>query len=410
MPKHIDEDALRVEVSEDLLSTESLYPLGKLQSETTAPKPQVSSGSSSKQKATLPNTSATSKPCAQSDRQHDAVMEGLKQLQDQQSASLSSLGTAIHSMVSTVKEFMHSSASAGSHKRKRDELSDSDVDEYEGDDDIPESVDLTEAYEKLISADKPPEQLAEGEDNVLVELSKIYDSEGAVSDAVSTQLANLVDKMVKTKLSEENAKDKLAKYNRPQNCENLVSTRVNPQIWAKMRSSSKSRDLRMQKIETSMLKSVHPIISLTDKLLSLKSNPKTVSKEDVSSFLRFALDSLTLMAHSVYEVNLSRRELIRPDLNEQYKQLCSSQTPISKFLFGDDLPKAVKEISETNKVSQRLSYPKQGTNSKHGSNNFRQQGSSYSNRQHFLYQGQGQRRKLPSKFKAHKAAQAEHTK
>ena len=76
---------------------------------------------------------------------------------------------------------------------------------------IPESADLTEAYEKLISADRPPEQLAEGEDNVLAVLPKIYDSEGAVSDAVSTQLANLVDKMVKTKLSEENAKDKLAK-------------------------------------------------------------------------------------------------------------------------------------------------------------------------------------------------------
>ena len=99
-----------------------------------------------------------------------------------------------------------------------------------------------------------------------------------MSDAVSTQF---VDKMVKTKLSEENAKDKLAKYNRPRNCENLVSTRVNPQIWAKTRSSSKSRDLRMQKTETSMLNSMHPIISLTDKLLSLKSNPKTVSKEDV---------------------------------------------------------------------------------------------------------------------------------
>ena len=143
MLKHIDEGALRVEVSEDLLSAELLDPPGKLQSETTAPKPRAFSGSSSKQKATLPKTSGTSKPCAQSDRQHDAVMEGLKQLQDQQSASLSSLGTAIHSMVSTVKEFMHSSASAGSHKRKRDDLSDSDVDEYEGDDDIPESVDLT---------------------------------------------------------------------------------------------------------------------------------------------------------------------------------------------------------------------------------------------------------------------------
>lgn len=108
----------------------------------------------------------------------------------------------------------------------------------------------------------------------------------------------------------------------------------------------------MQKIETSILKSMHPIISLTDKLLALKSKPQNISKEDVSCFLRFTLDSLTLISHSVYEANLIRRELIRPDLNEHYKQLCSSQTPISKFLFGDDLPKAVKEISETNKVSQ----------------------------------------------------------
>ena len=111
------------------------------------------------------------------------------------------------------------------------------------------------------------------------------------------------------------------------------------------------------------------------------------------------------MAHSVCEVNLSRRELIRPDLNQNYKQLCSSQTPISKFWSGDDLPKAVKEISETNKVSKRLSYPKQGTNSKHRCNNFRRQGSSYSNRQqHFLYQSQGQWRKQPSKFRPHKVA------
>ena len=161
-------------------------------------------------------------------------------------------------------------------------------------------------------------------------------------------------------LSEDNAKEKLGKYNRPQNCENLVTTRVNPEIWAKMRSSSKSRDLKMQKIETCMLKSMHPIISLTDKLLVLKSTPQNISKEDVSCFLRFTLDSLTLLSHSVYEANLIRRELIRPDLNELYRQLCSSQTPISKFLFGDDLPKAVKEISETNKVSQRVSHSKHG--------------------------------------------------
>ena len=57
---------------------------------------------------------------------------------------------------------------------------------------------MEEAYQKLVNENKTPEKPAEDEDNVLVELSKIYDSEGAVSDAVSTQLADLVDKMVTT--------------------------------------------------------------------------------------------------------------------------------------------------------------------------------------------------------------------
>ena len=79
--------------------------------------------------------------------------------------------------------------------------------------------------------------------------------------------------------------------------------------------------------------------------------------------------------------NLCRRELIRPDLNVQYKQLCSLQTPISKLLFGDDLWKVVTEdISETNKVSQKVPYRKDGTYSKHGSNALKRQGP-YSNRQ-----------------------------
>lgn len=69
-----------------------------------------------------------------------------------------------------------------------------------------------------------------------------------MSNAVNTQLATLVDKMVKTMLSEDNSKEKLAKYNRSQNCENFESTKVNPEIWGKMRSNSKSKDLRMQKI------------------------------------------------------------------------------------------------------------------------------------------------------------------
>jgi len=252
-----EDNVFHSEDLEDLTCAESLDPLGELQREKTVPKPQVSKGSSSKRKVTLPNVSATSKPRAHSHTQHEVVIEGLKTLQEQQTASLASLGTAITDMVLTVKEFMHSSGSSTSWKRKRDDLSESDADEHKIDDEI-ESVDVDKAYGKLVSEDKTPEKPAEDEDDVLAALSKIYDSEGAGSDSVSSQLANLVNKMVITMLSEDNAKEKLGKYYRPQNCENLVSTRVNPEIWAKMRSSSKSRDLKMQKIKTSMLESMHP--------------------------------------------------------------------------------------------------------------------------------------------------------
>ena len=87
----------------------------------------------------------------------------------------------------------------------------------------------------------------------------------------------------------------------------------------------------------------------------LKSNSKTVSKGDVPEFLQLSSDSLALLGHSIIEVNIKHHELIQPDLNDQFKQLCSAQTPVTKMLLGDDLPKSVMEISETKKASVKVS-------------------------------------------------------
>ena len=98
-----------------------------------------------------------------------------------------------------------------------------------------------------------------------------------------------------------------------------------------------------------------PIVKMSDKLLESQFNSKSASDSDVPEFLQLSLDSLALMGHSINEVNIKRRELIKPDLNDQFKQLCGSHTPVTRLLFGDDLPKSVKEISETNKVGVKVS-------------------------------------------------------
>ena len=50
-----------------------------------------------------------------------------------------------------------------------------------------------------------------------------------------------------------------------------------------------------------------------------------------------------------------RREKIAPELNQNYKQLTFKTEDYPKLLFGDGLPKTIKDISKTNKVGQSLS-------------------------------------------------------
>ena len=49
-----------------------------------------------------------------------------------------------------------------------------------------------------------------------------------------------------------------------------------------------------------------------------------------------------------------RREKIAPELNQNYKQLTFKTEDHPKLLFGNDLPKTIQDISETNKVGQSL--------------------------------------------------------
>lgn len=65
------------------------------------------------------------------------------------------------------------------------------------------------------------------------------------------------------------------------------------------------------------------------------------------------MDGVLLLANANQELNYHRRELMRPKLNANYRHLCSPSTPVTAELFGDDLPKAVKDL-DTNRLSSKL--------------------------------------------------------
>ena len=90
---------------------------------------------------------------------------------------------------------------------------------------------------------------------------------------------------------------------------------------------------------------------------------------DVPELIRAATDAISLVGVANFELNMRRRHNIKPELNEDYKHLCSSSVPVTEFLFGNDadLSKQLKDLLEATKVSKKLNLKVEG----HKSNGYR---------------------------------------
>ncbi|XP_038053405.1 uncharacterized protein LOC119725881 [Patiria miniata] len=211
-----------------------------------------------------------------------------------------------------------------------------------------ESDDTETELKRLLSEG---EQNCSSNDDLLGDIQQEYEADDKVGPKVKDKLATLTDKILMTKLSDEKLAEKQKAYCRPQNCTKLMKTKVNPEIWALLKPGTRSRDLKFLRVQKLLVSAFVPLLQLTEKLLA---------KQSVKDEVKLATDTITLMANANIELNLRRRELMRPDLNTQYQRLCAPSVPITQLLFGDDLTKAVHDIKTTNKVGNKLGRQTEG--------------------------------------------------
>ena len=60
------------------------------------------------------------------------------------------------------------------------------------------------------------------------------------------------------------------------------------------------------------------------------------------------------MCHASYKTSMTRRETLKDVINSNYRSVCGQNTPLGKCLFGDELPKHIKDIAEVNKMSKKI--------------------------------------------------------
>jgi hypothetical protein len=164
---------------------------------------------------------------------------------------------------------------------------------------------------------------------------------------VNPGLANTINTLFRKRLSDDTLTGKLKCIQRPANCDSLIVPKVNPLIWDKMQPSTRSSDIKMQKLQNVLLKGTVGVVEVINSLLDQKD-------EQAHSLAKKLTGSMAFTGHVIYELNMKRRELIKPDLNGQFKQLCSPHVPMTDYLFSDDLSKFVKDISETQRVANRI--------------------------------------------------------
>ena len=143
------------------------------------------------------------------------------------------------------------------------------------------------------------------EDSTLNDIAQALQLEEKSSPSVSNQLAVLVNGVIRANVPDEVQTQRINAYNRPENCDSLITVKVNPLIWEKLRSETRSADIKLQEVQTLIVKSVIPTVQTIEALKKAKDQvPKEIL--DIAALMTQLSDGIAFSASANYELNMMR--------------------------------------------------------------------------------------------------------
>ena len=162
-----------------------------------------------------------------------------------------------------------------------------------------------------------------------------YATESAGSP-IDGEVAVSLEYLMTNQLAEKPLMDTMDKYDTPSNCTALKVPKVNPFIWDSIQGKTHSLDLKLQRVQKSLVK-------------GMMANAKGLDKPTESQ-----QDAFTCLANANFELNMLRREIIKPDMHAKFAPLCKPSVPVTEFLFGDDLSRNIRDLTEVHKATDQV--------------------------------------------------------
>ncbi|XP_071499064.1 uncharacterized protein [Diadema antillarum] len=156
-----------------------------------------------------------------------------------------------------------------------------------------------------------------------------------IGQPLDEELASSVNYLMSHHLEEKVLDETSSKYPVPSNCRGIDTPKMNQTIWDNLSAPVRTKDVKLQRVQKSLTRGISAYVSLLD--------PSNISPEQQ--------DVLALLCNANFEMNALRKELIKPDLNTKFTHLCKPTNPVTKYLFGDDLGKQVKDLQDQHKAA-----------------------------------------------------------
>ncbi|XP_053380651.1 uncharacterized protein LOC123546522 [Mercenaria mercenaria] len=162
-------------------------------------------------------------------------------------------------------------------------------------------------------------------------------------EAVSNSLADLINTACTNQCQVDNI---IEKYKVPSNCQFMGAPRINEEIWDDLTKMKRvqTTDKSLRDIQNLVCTGMLPILELA-KVLKTHISTLPLVKDLIA-------DSITVLGQVQFMLSVRRRYLLRPSLKSRYSNICSIRTPITSYLFGDDIAKELKKCETSVKIGK----------------------------------------------------------
>lgn len=131
------------------------------------------------------------------------------------------------------------------------------------------------------------------------ELSNEFVNDDETGPDVPPDLARLFQNMLRKAALNGKIRNKMARYPRPDNVPLLQAPKVNPKIWSKLKSNIRSKDIKMQKCQTKIVKGLVLMAQLLDNLFEWRK--QTGQSTQLDHNIQLALDSFQITSQTSRE-------------------------------------------------------------------------------------------------------------